>query len=127
MLLSVLSEEEATDLFDKIYKSIDSVKSGVPVILAKIGAINAYVSYILRLDPATRDRIGISDLHKKANLLLNQLFSEKPDSRSRQYLEWQLNQINIENRSAAYKIRFLKNSFRVAQREANCRIQNDCL
>lgn len=129
MLLSVLPEEEATIFFGKIFKSMDSVKSGVPVILAKIGAVNAYVSYILGLDldSATRDRIGILSWHELAKSLLNQLFCGKPDSRSRQYLELQLNWINIENRSTADKIRSLEAVFCVAQREANCRIQNDCL
>lgn len=123
MLLNVLPFQKSTvDWLSTTVENMGAFNNEAPVILAKVGTINAYVSYLLR--KLAREDFGVEKWHHQAALLFNQLFDDKPDKECRQYLQLELNYNNEAGLPALHKIQALESLIQVARREANYRLES---
>jgi hypothetical protein len=131
-LLKIVPEETAARLFSDFIDTLDDNDSSEAVIVAKLAAINAYGSYLLRhLDSSgTQQDFSIAGTRiQDAQSLLVKLFRSQSNMKGRQYHEWRLNVIKFEELSGASRdiIRDKLEIIRMdAERELDYPIQIDC-
>ena len=105
LLLTVIAEETAAGLFSEFRLLVDGEEDGEATTIAKLGAINAYSSFLLRLrNPSVQDNLSMATtLIREANDLLAHVFGTKNRTRGRLYNEWKLNMLKLSEVSFKFQ------------------------
>lgn len=131
-LLRVLpGHTSTTDWVETLVDSMKPLKrtwsgpiDGPPAVLAKVGAINALLSFISRHD-LKPEKSGANWIHR-ADCLLNPLYRAQRDVRSQQHLELQLRRIIWLGKKQIPGLDLISIA-QIAREEANYRLESDCL